>query len=279
MMIRKKINQFRAIALSALMLMTAYQMSGQSDGKAEKILEDFRKNYEASIEGIEDFAVVTEQHTTYYKKVWDNGRPYFKTKSDIQIGEDGAEYNSWNIFSPEKYAEIKRNATHHGTASMNGHNVHVIQIENPEVMMDEFDDEGYVEDIKDFRIYIDPNDWVIRKVEFDVQFNTDDGEIRNGEIQVTESDFRNIEGMMFSYKTEIIYSGLILTDEQLREAEEGLKEMEKELENMPEAQRLMMEQMIDSRMEDFRKMIQEDQIEFVNVVKEVKVNTGLEDFD
>ncbi len=278
-MIREKTNQFKAIVLSALMLLTAYHVSGQNDRKAVKVLEDFRKNYEASIEGIEDFVVVTEQHTTYYKKVWDNDRPYFKSKSEIQMNEDEADYNSWNIFSPEKYAEIKRSATHHGTTNLNGHNVHVIQIENPEVMMDEFDNNGYVESIRDFRLYIDPGDWVIRKVEFNVQFNTDDGEIRDGEIQVTESDFRDVEGMMVAYKTEIKYSGLMLTDEQLREAEEGLKEMEKEMEHMPDAQRQMLEQMMGNRMEEFRKMIEEDQIEFVNVVKKVKVNTGLEDFD
>jgi hypothetical protein len=141
--------------------------------------------------------------------------------------------------------------------------------------MDEFDDDEYIEDIRDFRLYIDPGDWVIRKMEFDVQMETDDGEMRDGELQVTESDFRNVKGMMVAYKSKVTYSGLALTDEQRREAEEGLKEMEKEMEEMPEAQREMM----GDQMGKFRKMIEKDQIEFVSVVEEVKINTGLEDFD
>jgi hypothetical protein len=268
------------IAMSVALLTNNLAQGQSRDAKAAEILETFREQYEASIEGIEDFVVVAEQHTTYYKKAWDNGRPYFKSRSEFQMRkEDETDYDSWNIFSPEKYDEIKRNASYHGTTNINGHEVHVIQIENPKVMMDEFDDDEYVEDIRDFHLYIDPGDWVIRKIEFDVQFNTDDGEMRNGEIQVTESDFRDVEGMMVAYKSEIIYSGLALTDEQRREAEEGLKEMEKEMENMPDAQREMMEKMMGDKMGDFRKMIEDDQLEFVHVVKEVKVNTGLEDFD
>lgn len=278
-MIKIKLNLLMAIAFLALMLLPAHNTSGQNDKKAEGILDELRENYEASTEGIEDFVVVAERHTTYYKKAWDNGRPYFKTKSNLHQEETASSSSSWNFFSPEKYSEIKRSSTYDGMATIEGHQVHIIHIDNPEVMMDEFDDTGHVEEIKDFRLYIDPGNWVIRKVEFNVHFNADDGVTRDGEVQVTESDFRNIEGMLVPYKTEIIYSGLSLTDEQRREAEEGLLEMEKELENMPEAQRQMIEQMMGSKLEQYRKMIEEDQIEYVNVVKEVRVNTGMKDFD
>jgi hypothetical protein len=265
------------ITLSVALLANNFVQSQSQNAKAAKILDTFRERYEASIKGIEDFVVVSEFHTTYYKKAMDdNGRPYFKSRSEFQINkEDEADYDSYNIFSPEKYDEIKRNASYHGKTIIDGHNVHVIQIENPEVMMDEFDDDEYIEDIRDFRLYIDPGDWVIRKMEFDVQMETDDGEMRDGELQVTESDFRNVKGMMVAYKSKVTYSGLALTDEQRREAEEGLKEMEKEMEEMPEAQREMM----GDQMGKFRKMIEKDQIEFVSVVEEVKINTGLEDFD
>lgn len=279
-MIKTTNNIIRTIIAFTIVLLANSFAQGQSrDARAETILEDFRKNYESAIKGIEDFVVVTEQHTTFYKKAWDNGHPYFISKTDMQMTEDEAEYNSWNIFRPEKYAEIKRSATYQGASTINGHDVHIIQIDNPEVMMDEFKNDDYVEDIRDFRLYIDPEDWVVRKVEFDVEFATEDGERHNGEMLVIESDFRNIDGMMVAHRTEIRYSGLALTDDQRREAEEGLKEMEKEMEKMPENQRQMMEQMMGKRMEKFEKMIREDQIEFVNEVKEVKVNTGLEDFD
>lgn len=267
------------IVLTFALLANGFAQGQSRDAKAEKILEDFRKNYESSIKGIEDFVVVTEQHTTYYKKAWDNGHPYFISKTDMQLIEDEAEYDSWNIFSPEKYAEIKKSATYQGTSTINGHDVHVIQIDNPEVMLDEFENDDYVEDIRDFRLYIDPEDWVVRKIEFDVAFATEDGERRNGEMQVIESDFRNIEGMMVAHRSEIRYSGLALTDDERREAEKGMKEMEKEMEKMPENQRQMMEQMMGKKMEEFTKMIREDQVEFVTEVKEVKVNTGLEDTD
>jgi hypothetical protein len=278
-MFKIKLNLLMAIASLAFMLLPSNNISGQNDKKAEEILEDLRENYEASIKGIEDFVVVAEQHTTYYKKAWDNDRPYFKTKSKLKKEKTGSATNSWSIYSPEKFSEIVNNASYYGMVNIEGHTVHVIHIDNPELMMDEFDDSGYVEDIKDFRLYIDPGDWVIRKVEFNVLIKSDDGVQREGEVQVIENDFRNIEGMMIPYKTEIIYTGLALTDEQRREAEEGLVEMEKELENMPDVQRQTLEQMMGSKIELYRKMIEEDQMVYVNVVKEVKVNTGIKDID
>lgn len=84
--------------------------------------------------------------------------------------------------------------------------------------------------------------------------------------------------MQYPFETAIIIRGLALTEEERREAEEGLADFDRQLEAMPEAQRRMVEQMAGDQIERFRQMLEDDLYKTVNRVREVRVNTGMEDF-
>ncbi len=278
-MIKKSVTFIGTFAFAAFMIFSISPAFGQKgDPDAVKILEKMQEAFEKSIEGIDDFVMVKDQYTVYNKKAWENGRPYFKTRTEMEH-IDGIESTSTasesNIYSQDVYSSLLKNAVYEGTKELNGHEVHVLFVNELEGFIEDPDVE---ETIEDFWLYIDSNDWVVRKMKFVMEFITDDGEIKEIEPLIRNSDFRNVEGMIIPYKTTTIISGLALSDEERKEAYEQLEEMEEELAQMTPEERRMVEQMMGDQLEQYKRMLDEDEIEIVSRVKEIKVNTGMDDF-
>ncbi len=107
-----------------------------------------------------------------------------------------------------------------------------------------------------------------------------EGEMRELTMAMQQRDYREVKGMQASYETGIIVRGLALTESESerKQAEEGLKQFEEELESMPEAQRRVVEQMAGERIARCFCMPEEDHSKTVNRVRSVQVNTGMDDF-
>jgi hypothetical protein len=259
------------ITIIALLSNTA----NSQDQKAVEILESMQERYEQSIEDIDDYIMEKSDHTIYYKKATtDDGRPYFKTKNKGGYGEDmesasGANKNFYSQFS----SQAKEKATYKGTDEVDGNEVHVIYI-------DQMEEKGFNQDkdtentIKDIFLYIDSDKLVIRKMEYTMESQVQGGESREISPVVKNSDFRNVEGMLIPYETVTVVEGLTLSEEERKQAKKGLKEFEE----MPEAQKEMAKNMMGDKIEKYRKMIENNRYEKVSKVKEIKVNTGMEDF-
>lgn len=258
---------------------TANFAAGQSgDTKAKEILETMQERYEESIKGIDDFITVKEDQTTYHIKAWDNGRPYFKVRTEVERmdkAHSSANVSERDLFS-DTFQKAKQRATYEGADEIDGNRVHVLYVDKLEDVIVAPESEGTIEDVW---LYVDTEMWVLRQMRYAVEFTTDDGVTREVAPVIEFRDYRDVEGMMIAYETATIVRGLALTDEERREAEQMIEEAEKQLEAMPEAQRHLVEQMMGDKVAEFRKMLEEDQYEAVTRVKEVKVNTGLEDFD
>ena len=253
-----------------------------ADTRAAEILQTVRQEYERSIEKIDDYKVVSDMYTTYYKKAFDNGRPYFRSRVETDaLGgmESTSSVSDAELFSPETFETLQNNAVFEGTETVDGHEVHVIYIEEIEGLLEDEDDLG--ETLKDMRIFIDTQSWVMRQMAFSVQADMEDGMVREVEPVIQFRDYRNHQGMLIPWETVTIISGLddALSDEERQEAEAGLREMERELENMPEAQRDMVKRMMGDQLEQLRNILAGDQMEFTTRVHEVEVNIGVEGFD
>lgn len=274
--VKNIINLLPALILA--FIATNYAVAQSGDAKAIEILDKMQQHYEKTIEGIDDFTMVKEEQTTYHIKAWDNGRPYFKVRT-VSGRTDRAQTTSnvseRDLFSDD-FQKVKQQATYEGTDQVDDHKVHVLYVDELEDVIVAPGSDGTLEDIW---LYIDPEIWVLRKIRYTVEFTTEDGVDRRVAPVVEFRDFRDIEGMKIAYETATIVRGLALTEEERREAEEMIEKAEKELAGMPEAQRQLVEQMMGDKIAEFRKMLEEDQYEAVTRVKEVKVNTGLEDFD
>jgi len=264
----------KALVLMVFYSLLASPVSGQGDPEVRDILETWQRHYEASIENIDDYVVVRDNQTVHYIKAYDNGRPYFKSRvegADQQELASGKNLTEAEVFS-KVYDAILENGVYKGTEELNGHQVHVLYVDK---ITDIIDEPSAPEALEDVYLRIDPDEWVLRELDFHVRLDYE-GEERIVNQVMQMRDYRDVEGMQISYETAIIIRGLALTDAERREAEEGLAEFERELEEMPESQRRMVEQMMGDRLAQFKRVLEEDVFETVNRVEEVRVNTGME---
>ena len=273
-------------AMIGLVLLSSVDLHSQyADPRAAEVLETVRQRYEQSIQNIGDYTVITEDFTTRYKKVFDNGRPYFIS----QVETDGfwgsissmgmhtaSPVDDFDFFSPGMFTVLKENARYIGTETVDGLNAHVIILDDMRMIAEVHDD---LEDaVDELRLYFDDEHWVLRQMTFTAHETLEDGRVQKIEPRLLMTDYRNIEGMMIPFKTIINIGGLsdYLSDAEREEAVQALAEMERELEQMPAEQRAMIEQMMSGQLDQLRQMLEEDTIEFIHEVKEVKVNTGID---
>lgn len=270
-------NIFNTLLFTLVFTLVATFAAAQGgDPKVKEIIQSWQDHYEASIENINDYVVVMDHQTVYYKKAWDNGRPYFKSRvkeRDQQELESGSNLTDAEVFS-RVYEAVMQDGEYKGTDELNGHRVHVIYVKKAENIVDE---PWAPHKFEDVYLRIDPETWVLRELEYKVHIEYE-GEDRIINQAFQQRDFRDVEGMQYPYETAVIIRGLALTEEERREAKEGIEQFERELENMPDAQRQMLEQMAGDRLEQFKQMLEDDLYETVNRVREVRVNTGMEDF-
>ncbi len=268
--IKMKIRFIVIIILSLIFSAPVFSRGG--DPEALEVLNTWRTHYEESIEGIDDFIVVKEQQTIYYEKAYDNGRPYFQARVETEAEEDlesTSPVTDADLFS-KVYSSLQEKAIYKGTDEVNGHHVHVIYVNELEGIFDP----DMPQIFKDVYLRIDPDKWVLREAQHTAEIEYEGG-VRKVTQVMQNRDWRDVKGMQVAYETAIIIRGLSLTEEERQEAMESIRKFEKELEGMPEVQRRMVEQMMGDQVANARRMLEDDEVEMVSRVKEVKVNTGL----
>lgn len=266
--------------ISATILITKVFVSiamGQGgDPEVRELINTWQNHYEASIENIDDYVVVMDHQTVYYKKAYDNGRPYFRSRvegADERELVSGSNLTDAEVFS-RVYDAVLEKAVYKGSDRVNGHDVHVLYLDKLEGLVEE---PWAPQRFEDVYLRIDPEKWVVRELELKARI-LHEGEERVINQVIQERDYRTVEGMQIPYETIVITKGLALTEEERREAKEGIAQAERELEAMPEAQRRMIEQMMGDRLEKYKQMLEDDVFETVYRVEEVRVNTGTENF-
>lgn len=268
----------KRLALLLIMIVAVLSNTANSqDQKAVEVLESMQEMYEESIKDIDDYIMEKGNHTVYHKKAYtEDGSPYFKTKSKGEYKEETKSASATNKDLYSQFSsEAKEKATYEGTDEVDGNQVHVIYIDQMEV--EGFNADRDTEDtVEDIYLYIDSDKLVVRKMEYTIQSKIKGGEERKISPVVKNRDFRNVEGMLIPYETATIVKGLTLTDEEREKVEKGLSDFEEKLEEMPESQREMVEEMAGGKIKKYQKMIEEDQYKQVSQVKNIEVNTGME---
>jgi len=263
-LVRMLLTVFMVVFISA-------SVFSQKDEKAAEIVETMQEEYVKSIEGVDDYIIYKENHTIYYKKAYEEGKPYFKTKTVSQTPGGMTSVISTDLFS-QTYSYFKNNSIHKGVEKMNGNKVHVLYAEDVKFQTPQGE-----ESVEYVQVYIDLNNKVTRKIKYPFEMEKD-GQKREVTSIMKYRDFREIEGMLIPYETVRIYKGLTLTKEEQREAEKSLEEFDKKMENMPESRRKMIENMMGDKIAKYRKMIKENKIKEIEKVRKVEVNTDMQDF-
>jgi hypothetical protein len=276
-------TQLRNLMLFFLLLLFAVPVySATPQGKAAGILDQMRDAYEKSIEKIDDYVMVTNLKTHYYKKAFDNGRPYFKVRSEIQSRNRTREIASgtdFNPFDPDIFDKLKEKATYKGTETIEGVTTHVLFIDEIDAGH-ELEIEG-AESLRNIYFYVDPENWLIRQIKAEADIEPEQGQKQTVHTHISMSDYRWHEGMPVAYSTIMQIDGLMpeMSEQKRKEAQKSLEQMEREFADMPADQRKMMENMMGTSLEQMRRMVHGESMEFKIEVKEIRVNTGMKDFD
>ena len=284
---------------------------------ADKVIENMIASYEWEMKDVEDYTIVTDKATTYFKRTTVEGRTTYKMRSEMEVMGiksvsiyDGV-YQWWvesgklkkekMDYSPHQMVENLRIAQvkYIGTEKVDGHKTHILSVRDLYTMMGA---EGMQK--VSGKLWVDAKDWYIRKMEMDMEIEDEKGQKGTVKMTIRYEEFREVDGMLMPYRTVVTVpmpGDLGLSPEEEQEIRKGLEEAQKALAEMSTQERAMMEKimrpqiemvlkalgipqkrtestLIPQIIEMILKALHKGEIEIViTTVKQVKVNTGLSD--
>lgn len=265
-----------------LALVVPGSLAGQSAG------EIMRRALDAQVErlaGIENVTITQEvmgmETSMYMEKREADGIPFLFPVS-VTVGgmtnaipEDMAQSDWSNPFQDE-WVERARLV---GEESVDGHQAHVLAIEDfsglemPSVP-------GAGESAGDLhptsvRFWLDKDNYVTRKVVMDMEGTGPDGAPSQVHMEMFLEDYREVDGYLHPFVTRTITQGMMeAMDMDPEEVRAQLAQLRAQLDNVPDAQRAMVEGMLGSQIERLEGMLEGGSMEVTITVREIKVNQG-----
>ncbi|MDA0330255.1 MAG: hypothetical protein O2958_14780 [Gemmatimonadetes bacterium] len=267
----------RPMVASALVmgLMIAQPVAAQT---ASSIVERMLGEYERRIASVENYTVVQStmgfETVSYFEKEMLNGRPVFQLRrsstAGIEANTEGAGVDDLYLMGDD----FGRLSQYIGRDKVEGFDVLVLDVPD-------LSEVGFGRNVTpdaDFtpkrgRIMLDAESYVPRRFEFEGEMKTEQG-VHEVTTSVVLGDYREAEGLLLPYRTTVSIEGLgAAIDPDMRAQ---FEEMQRELANMPEAQRRMVESMMSAQIEQFRSMMDGggEAMTVELTVNEVRVNAG-----
>jgi len=264
--------------MSTLALASAVAAPVAAQSGAE-IIERMLSEYERRSEGVENYTLVQDvmgfETVSYFEKEMMDGRPVFRLRSSsaggVDVGDPG-DGRFGEIYSMGD--EFARRAQHEGREQIDGYDVHVLDLSDltgmgfgPKVSPDsDFEP-------KRGRLFIDADTYAPRRLEFEGEMANEQG-VQEVTITVDMTDYREVQGMLVAYRTVVSIEGLGAAIDP--EARAQLEEMQRELKNMPPAQRRMVESLMGDRIEQLQGLTEggDGAMTIEMTVREVRVNAG-----
>lgn len=237
-----------------------------------EVLRTAVERYEARHDGIDDYTVVQSvmgfETTTYFERDTIDGRVVFLPQSTT--GSDAAQRvpeSPWASF-----AAMEERAVHAGFETVDGVRAHVVEITDlegidvwsPQATGAEFQPET-------LRLLLGEDDYLVREMRMTGSVTAQGGP-QSVTFTARFSDYREVDGLTHPFRSEINIEGL---QSQLSEEEmASMREMMEQMQDMPEAQRQMMRQMMGDQFEQIERMMTEGTMDVTVEVTEVRVNAG-----
>ncbi len=216
-----------------------------------------------------------EESTTVYEKVDKNGKYVLEPVESDDLYEAG---EMTGLFE-DILAEMVLNSSAIENDTYNGYSAYKILVDDPDFLNelstsdaladDEFDDLEEELITESFTFWLDNDNLVMYHGSLANQ-GPDGQKIT---VNFSFSDYETHSGLPVPMVTEVEIDGMeqLFSDEEIAEARNAMREMEEQLEGMPEEQREMIEQQIKPQMERFEQMIESGEmgnsrLEVINVV-------------
>lgn len=247
---------------------------------AERIAEEMTTKYEESLSQIETLSMtievnegglIPEMTTRYVKKTNENGTPYL----DIENGDDMEMDFSAMAGSVDQMVDLIRGAESITEESIDGIDTYKIYVNDSELLKSLDQSEMEMEDMEIVfdaaTIWIEISTMNVRKIFME---QTVDGD-KNMSMDMSLDDYQTFSGYPVPMSMTMKIGGMSsqFSEEEIAEAREAMREMEKQLSQMPEAQRDAIERQIKPQMEQFERMLETGEGMTMNItVTDVKVN-------
>lgn len=276
----RSVSRRRACGVPCLAAVVALLLPGMAWAQsAEEIFEAALQDYEARAAGVDNYTMVQEvmgmETVTYFEKRDVEGRAVFvPVVDDLPDDADVGMENPYALLP-----KLGQRATVEGTEEVDGERSWVLQV-------DDFSGLDLKRSIgaagrgeftpTSGRFWMDVDDHVLRKMWME-------GEVRqNGEtapvsMEARFSDYREVEGMLHPFQLFVRAEGFAdaaISPEEREQAKQALRELEEQLEEMPDAQRRMVEGAMRGQVDQLRQMVEGGTMEFTSTVKEILVNEG-----
>jgi len=192
------------------------------------------------------------------------------------IPRDSAQADWSNPFQ-EEWVERARLV---GTEQVDGHTVHVFLIDDfsglelPGIPGGDEGDSEFRPGL--FRFSLDEEQLYMRKVEMEGETVQPDGTVAPVQMTLFLGDYREVDGYLHPFVTRVISEGMLeAADVDQEELRAQLEEMQAQLDNLPQAQRAMMEGILGGQIAQLEEMLGgEGGMEMTMSVKEIRVNAG-----
>lgn len=266
-----------AATVLAVLLAAATVAAPASAQSAEEVMNTALERHEARMEGIDTYSVTQEvmgfTTTNRFVKTEVDGHPVF-VQAD-QDSADGQVPEGWD--NPYRlFPRLAERAVLQGRTTMDGEDVWHITVDDfrgldleqmtPERAAGEFRPQH-------LRLYLDTETSVLRRLEME-------GEMVSGSssgpltMEAGFHDYRDVEGMLHPFRISLSVEGMdaAISEEELQQARRQLEHFRKQLEEMPEAQRESMREMMGDQLERLNQIVESGNLETTVEVRRIRVN-------
>lgn len=269
-----------------------------------EIVNNIISSYKQQMEGIKDITIIADNGTNYQK--WDtvNGERVCKSRYERthqgrkfigiydgkyhwrknpmtgEVTKEKIEYNP-NVFISGRITEYLKSTkiSYKETDMVDGNKRYVLNLPNIGNFIKKTAStmEGMREIKGNGKLWVDANNWVVRKFKADLQVEDNRGKKRNVDFIIKLEDFQEVEGLLIPYRrvTSVDFETPTLSSKQKRQMQKGMERMKKFLNKKSSGGRGRFKGMMESKMKQMQKGMGHQ--ENVSVVEKVKVNTGLSD--
>jgi len=273
----KTIKNSLVLSILTLSLAAAAAVAQPS---ADRIAEEMVNKYEESLSQIETLSMTIQMNegglipditTRYVKKVNENGTPYL----DLENGNDMEMDFSALAGSVDQMVDLVRGAESITEERVNGIDTYKIYVNDSELLKSLDQGEMEMEEMEIVfdaaTIWIEINSMNVRKIFMEQTVEGD----KNMNMEMSLDDYQVFSGYPVPMSMTMKIGGMSsqFSSEEIAEAREAMREMEKQLSQMPEAQREAIERQIKPQMEQFERMLESGEGMTMNIsVTDVKVN-------
>lgn len=273
-----------AVLVALIPLLAPSPVTAQSAGE---ILTRAMEAHEVRLAGIDDLVIEQEimgfSATTYMVKEDVDGRPVLRTRSTTGIPTGAGEMDPGDV-AGEIWADpwgvykdgIER-WTMEGEGSVDGSPTWRLGLTDFEGLDWNATVPGQDAPFEPRRLLVEVEKERLIPLELEVEGEVmDGGELRPLALQMRFTDYREVEGYLhpFLMTMELDMAAAGVSADDAARARNGLEELQRQLEEMPDSQRQMVEQMMGEQLRAFEGMLAGEGLQVELRVTDLRVNGG-----